>query len=60
MTASSLLSHAAYIIFWNFAIDKRTTSPLEYELLSLKELYESGSISEQEYNEKKAVVLNKF
>ena len=60
MTASSLLSHAAYIIFWNFAIDKRTTSPLEYELLSLKELYENGSISEQEYNEKKAVVLNKF
>ena len=60
MTASSLLSHAAYIILWNYAIEKRNTSPLEYELLSLKKLYENGSISEQEYNEKRTNVLNKF
>lgn len=60
MTLSSLLSHAAYIVFWNFAVDKRKTSPLEYELLSLKELYETGKITEQEYNEKKLAVLNKF
>lgn len=60
MTLSSLISHAAYIVFWLYAIDKRNTSPLEYDLLSLKELYENGTITEQEYNEKKALVLSKF
>lgn len=60
MSFSSILAHGAYVIFWNFAIEKRDISPLEYELLSLKELYENGSITEQVYNEKKAIILDKF
>ena len=60
MSLSAILAHGAYVIFWNFAIEKRDISPLEYELLSLKELYDNGSITEQEYNEKKLLVLDKF
>lgn len=60
LTLSSLLSHVAYIIFWNLAVDKRNTSPLEYELLTLKELYDNDSITEQEYTEQKAQILSRF
>ena len=35
------------------------TSP-EDDLISLKQLYESGAIDEREYNQKKAEILNKF
>ena len=33
---------------------------LEEKLLSLKRLYDSGAITEQEYNEKKSEILNEF
>ena len=59
MSLSTILAHGAYVIFWNFAIEKRDISPLEYELQSLKELYDNGAITKQEYNEKKALVLEK-
>lgn len=55
---TSLLSYFAYIIFWKFAVDKRNISPLEYDLLSLKQSYEKGEITEEQYTIKRAEILN--
>ncbi len=58
VSLSPILSHFAYIIFWNFAVEKRNVSPLEYDLVSLKQRYEKGEITEEEYNNKRADILN--
>lgn len=60
ISLSGIFSMLAYIIFWNFAIDKRNTSSLEDNLVSLKQRYENGDITEQEFNERKAEILNKL
>ena len=56
----SLLSHISYIIFWNFAVEKRNVSPLENDLIKLKEKYNNGVITEEEYNQRKTEILNKL
>ncbi len=58
ISLSGIFSMLAYIIFWNFAIDKKNTSSLENNLVSLKQLYDSGEITEQDYNQKKTEILN--
>lgn len=60
MNLCMVFSLSAYIIFWNLAIDKRNTSPMEMNLKELKELYENGKITSDEYSRKKAELLNTF
>lgn len=60
ISLTSLLSMIAYIIFWNFAIDKRNVSVFEYDLIELKKQFDNGNITEAEYNEKKTKLLEKF
>lgn len=60
MSLSVVFSLIAYIIFWVFAIDKANTSPIEISLIELKKMYESGKITVEDYNIKRAELLDKF
>lgn len=60
MSLSSVFSLSAYIIFWNFAIDRLKASPIEFDLIQLKKMYENGIISEDVYTQKRTELLEKF
>lgn len=57
---TGILSCLAYIIFWNFAVEKRNVSPLEKDLISIKQQFENGIITEEQYIQKKADILNQL
>lgn len=57
---TGILSCLAYIIFWNFAVEKRNISPLEKDLISIKQQFENGIITEEQYIQKKADILNQL
>lgn len=54
---SAILAQAAYIIFWLYAVEKRDVSPLESQLLILKQQYDNGILTEEKYIEKKSEIL---
>ena len=58
MNLTGILSCLAYIIFWNFAVEKRNVSPLEKDLITIKQQFENGVITEEQYNQKKTEILN--
>ena len=60
MNLAGILSCLAYIIFWNFAVEKRNVSPLEKDLISIKQQFENGIITEEQYIQKKADILNQL
>lgn len=53
------LAETGNTLFFKKAIETIET-PLEDNLVSLKQLYDSGAITEEEYNEKKTEILNKL
>ena len=59
-TVSGVFLMLAYIIFWNFCIDKKKTSTLENDLVYLRQQFDMGEITEQEYLKKKEEVLSKL
>ena len=58
MNLTGILYCLAYIIFWNFAVEKRNVSPLEKDLITIKQQFENGVITEEQYNQKKTEILN--
>lgn len=60
MNLIGILSCLAYIIFWNFAVEKRNVSPLEKDLISIKQQFENGVITEEQYNQKRTEILNQL
>lgn len=60
ISLTAVLSHIAYIIFWLYAVDKRNISPLENDLIAIKQQFENGIITEEQYNQKKTEILNKL
>ena len=66
---SSLFMIFTYLIFWFFIIKRNEpeikvvtnkTESLEDKLIALKNLYDSGAITEEEYAAKKTEMLNKL
>lgn len=57
-----IISSVAFFVLWLSISGKvvRTNTQIENNLLSLKNLYETGVITEQEYNDKKESILNNF
>lgn len=56
----SVILMLAYVIFWNFCIDKKKMSLLENDLVYLRQQFDMGEITEQEYLKKKEEVLSKL
>ena len=65
-----IISSVAFFVLWLSISEKgslskslkaeKTNTQIENNLLSLKNLYETGVITEQEYNDKKESILNNF
>lgn len=60
ISLTSIIGMITRIIFWNYAIDKSNVLSMEDTLLLLKQQYESGLISEKDFNQRKTDILSKL
>ncbi|MBQ2774290.1 MAG: SHOCT domain-containing protein [Clostridia bacterium] len=55
-----LLSPLSYYIFWKYGVSATSATPTENALYAIKKQFDSGIITEEEYNQKKTEILNNF
>ena len=58
MNLTSLISMFAYVVFWKYGVGATSTTPTENALYGIKKQLDEGIIDIDEYNSKKAEILN--